>query len=110
MAETIGLEESQKWKEAAENLTLLVVSNILYLRTATTPTACTDDQFRRDHPAVVRAFGFLPANLRMDSTIMASTFNNIMNSWEWEGTSGGDYPLLGSKALQKPDEAIDGCT
>jgi hypothetical protein len=81
----------------------------LYLPTSTTPNAYTDDQYRRDHPAVVGAFGFLPPNGRIDSVIIRNTFDNIMNHWQWETTWGWDYPLLAMTAsrLNKPEQAIN---
>jgi protein-glucosylgalactosylhydroxylysine glucosidase len=104
----LGLEENKKWKDVIENLAPLAVSNTLYLPNSTTPNAYVDDQYRRDHPAVVGAYGFLPFNSRIDSVIMRNTFKEIMNHWQWETTWGWDYPLLAMTAarLNKPEQAI----
>jgi hypothetical protein len=105
----LGMAEDEKWNAIIKSLVPLAVKDNLYLPTSTTPDAYTYDQFRRDHPAVVGAFGFLPSNDRMDSVIMRNTFNNIMNHWQWETTWGWDYPLLAMTAarLNKPAQAID---
>lgn len=105
----IGMGEDKTWKDVLDHLAPLVVRNGLYLPNATTPEAYTDDQYRRDHPAVTGAYGFLPFNTRIDTTIMASTFDTIMARWQWETTWGWDYPLLAMTAarLHKPEQAIN---
>lgn len=105
----LGLEENKKWSEIIDNLAPLIVNNNLYLPNSTTPNAYVGDQYRRDHPAVVGAFGFLPSNHRIDSAVMANTFDDIMNTWQWETTWGWDYPLLAMTAarLNKPEQAIN---
>ena len=105
----LKLPEEQHWNEVIANLAPLAISNGLYLPNSTTPEAYTDDQFRRDHPAVVGVYGFLPFNSRIDTAIMKNTFDNIMNRWQWETTWGWDYPLLAMTAarLNSQDQAID---
>ena len=105
----LKLPEEQHWNEVIANLAPLAITNGLYLPNSTTPEAYTDDQYRRDHPAVVGAYGFLPFNSRIDTAIMKNTFDNIMNRWQWETTWGWDYPLLAMTAarLNSPDQAID---
>ncbi len=105
----LGMEEDKNWKTIITNLAPLPIRDDLYLPNATTPEAYTDDQYRRDHPAVVGAYGILPLNDRIDTAIMSNTFDNIMNRWEWETTWGWDYPLLAMTAarLNKPDQAIN---
>jgi len=105
----LGMEENPTWNGILQDLTPLAVKNNLYLPNATTHAAYEDDQFRRDHPAVVGAYGFLPFNHRLDTAIMSNTFTEIMNRWQWETTWGWDYPLLAMTAarLYKPEQAID---
>src|SRR5688572_10012743 len=105
----LGMSEEKNWNDILKNLTPLSVKDNLYLPNATTPEAYRDDQYRRDHPAVAGAFGFLPGNHRLDSGIMKNTFENIMNRWAWETTWGWDYPLLAMTAarLHKPDQAVN---
>jgi protein-glucosylgalactosylhydroxylysine glucosidase len=107
--ERLGLPLNEKWNNILANLVPLAVKDDLYLPTATTPDAYTDRQFRRDHPAVVGAYGFLPWNNRIDTVVMAKTFDNIMNDWQWDTTWGWDYPLLAMTAarLSRPEQAIN---
>lgn len=105
----LKMAENKKWRKILNNLAPLSIDNNFYLPNATTSNAYTDDQFRKDHPAVVGAYGFLPFNNRIDTSIMANTFGNIMNRWQWETTWGWDYPLLAMTAarLDKPDQAVN---
>jgi hypothetical protein len=104
-----GMEANNNWAAVLADLAPLVISNNFYLPNATTPNAYTDDQYRNDHPAVVGILGFLPMSHRIDTTIMANTFDEIMRHWKWETTWGWDYPLLAMTAarLNKPAQAID---
>jgi len=105
----LGLNENKIWREAIENLAPLSIANGRYLPNATTPDAYTEDLFRRDHPAVLGAYGFIPANNRMDTTIMLNTFLDIVHRWQWETTWGWDYSLMAMTAtrLNQPEQAID---
>jgi len=105
----LGMEENLKWNEIINNMAPLTINNNLYLPNATTPAAYIDDEYRKDHPAVVGAYGFLPFNDRLDTVVMANTLNEIMKRWRWETTWGWDYPLMAMTAarLNKPDEAIE---
>jgi hypothetical protein len=107
--ERLGLTLDPKWSDIIENLQSLPMRDELYLPTETHTMAYRDRTFRRDHPAVVGAFGFLPWNARIDTVVMANTFDNIMNDWQWESTWGWDYPLLAMTAtrLNKPQQAIN---
>jgi protein-glucosylgalactosylhydroxylysine glucosidase len=105
----LGLEENISWKEAIVDLAPLTIRDGRYLPNATTPSAYSDDQFRKDHPSVLGAFGFLPLNQRVDTMVMANTFDEILKKWDWESTWGWDYPLMAMTAarLHKPEKAID---
>jgi hypothetical protein len=106
----LGMEADPAWNKIIKQLAPLAKSDGgLYLPTATSPAAYTDDFFRRDHPAVLGAYGLLPFNHRIDSAVMAATFNEIMNRWQWETTWGWDYPLVAMTAarLNKPEAAVD---
>ena len=105
----LNLPEEIAWKKVADNLAPLPVSNSLYLPTATSPEAYTNDEYRRDHPCVLGAYGFLPYNSRIDTVVMGNTLKNILGNWNWESTWGWDYPLIAMSAarLNKPDDAVN---
>ena len=107
--ERLGLTLDPKWSDIIQNLQPLPTRDNLYLPTETHREAYRNRSFRRDHPAVTGAYGFLPWNERIDTMIMANTFDNIMNEWQWETTWGWDYPLLAMTAtrLNKPQQAIN---
>lgn len=105
----LDLPPNDEWKEIIDHLAPLPLANDLYLPNATTPNAYSDDQFRRDHPSVLAAFGMLPADDRVDRKVMQNTFDNIMNNWQWETTWGWDYPMMAMTAarLNQPAKAVD---
>jgi hypothetical protein len=105
----LGLQKNKDWENVLKLLAPLSVSEGLYLPNVTTPTAYTDDQYRKDHPAVLGAYGFLPLNERIDTTIMGNTLKEITAHWNWESTWGWDYPLIAMTAarLNKPEMAVN---
>ena len=105
----LGMTLDPKWNDVMQNLQPLPIQDGLYLPTQTHTEAYNDKEFRRDHPAVVAAYGFLPWNARLDTVVMSNTFDNIMNDWEWSTTWGWDYPLLAMTAarLNKPEQSIN---
>ena len=105
----LDMPDNEEWKAIIDNLAPLPVAGGLYLPNATTPAAYTDDQYRRDHPSVLAAFGVLPSDERIDKKVMLNTLDNIMNKWQWESTWGWDYPMIAMTAarLGQPEKAID---
>ncbi|WP_162053407.1 hypothetical protein [Pontibacter pamirensis] len=105
----LGLPENEKWQDVIDKLAPLAVKDGLYLPSATHPQAYTDDLYRRDHPVVVGAYGFLPLSQKIDTAIMQNTFNEILNNWQWETTWGWDYPMMAMSAarLNMPEKAVD---
>jgi hypothetical protein len=105
----LGLSENEQWTDIMQHLAPLAVRDGLYLPNATTPEAYAGDEYRRDHPAVLGALGFLPANPRIDTAMMHRTMNDIVKHWQWPTTWGWDYPLVAMTAarLGDPDQAVD---
>src|SRR5690606_11841881 len=104
-----GLEPDPSWQDVIEKLAPLPQHNGYYLSAAGAVEAYTDDADRRDHPVVTGAYGVLPLTEKIDTAIMAKTFDEIINRWNWETTWGWDYPMLAMCAarLGKPDKAVD---
>jgi hypothetical protein len=107
----LGMDEDARWNDVIHKLAPLSMATAenLYLPNASTPLAYEDDQYRRDHPAVVGAYGLLPFNSRIDTLVMANTFRNILDHWQWDTTWGWDYPLLAMTAarLNQPNAAVE---
>lgn len=104
-----GMARNERWQAVIDDLAPLPIRDGLYLPTATAPGAYLDDSFRRDHPSVLAAIGFIPANGRLDTAAMHRTLDNIMQKWNWESTWGWDYPMIAMTAtrLHQPEKAID---
>jgi protein-glucosylgalactosylhydroxylysine glucosidase len=104
-----GLDKNPFWEEVLNNIAPLPVNERYYLPVANSPNAYTDDQYRRDHPAVLGAFGFLPGSSRIDPAMMRNTLKEILAQWDWESTWGWDFPLMAMTAtrLHQPRLAIE---
>jgi hypothetical protein len=105
----LGLSRNPKWDQASRGLAPLPVNNGLYLPNATTPLAYNDYRYRKDHPSVLGALGFLPADHRIDSAVMRNTLREILREWDWASTWGWDYPMVAMTAtrLHQPEDAIN---
>jgi hypothetical protein len=105
----LNMQPDEQWQKVIDNIAPLPQSNGMYLPVATAPDAYTNDEFRRDHPSVLAALGFLPVNDRLDTAVMRRTLNEILHKWDWSSTWGWDYPMIAMTAtrLYEPDKAID---
>ncbi|MFD3003567.1 hypothetical protein ACFS7Z_24635 [Pontibacter toksunensis] len=105
----LGLPTDEKWQAVIDKLAPLAVKDGLYLPSATHPQAYQEDFYRRDHPVVVGAYGFLPLSEKIDTAIMRNTYNEILNKWQWDTTWGWDYPMMAMSAarLGAPEKAVD---
>lgn len=105
----LGLKKDRYWQDIVDNLASLALDSGRYLPTRTATNAWRDDIYRRDHPAVLGACGFLPCGPRVDTAAMARTFDEVIRCWHWETTWGWDYPLMAMTAarLKRPTQAID---
>ena len=104
-----GLQPDPGWQDVIDKLAPMPQDNGYYLPAAGVLDAYTDDAYRKDHPVVTGAYGVLPMSEQIDTAVMADTFEEIMNHWNWETTWGWDYPMLAMCAtrLGKPERAID---
>ncbi len=105
----LGLPADEEWQEVIDNLAPLPVKEGLYLPDAASPEAYTDDEYRRDHPVVLGAYGLLPSAHLIDKEIMTATYNEIASHWNWPTTWGWDYPMMAMAAarLGMPEKAVD---
>ena len=105
----LGLAPDTAWQRVERALSDLPQHDGLYFPTESATDAYTNKNYRTDHPAVLAAFGFLPATKGLDTAIMHHTFDWVWDNWNWEGTWGWDFPLTAMTAtrLGLPDKAID---
>lgn len=107
--ERLGMERHEEWQAVLDQLAPLPLKDSLYLPNANAEDAYTVDEYRRDHPIVMGAYGMLPGDGMVEPELMAHTFDTIFEEWNWETTWGWDYPMMAMSAarLDKPDKAID---
>ena len=105
----LGLPRNKQWDDVLTKLSPLPVQDGLYLAAESAPDSYTFPAYMTDHPAVLGAYGFLPASSELDVPTMQRTFDKIMNVWNWEETWGWDYPLVAMTAarLGKPKDVVD---
>ncbi len=106
--ERLGLERNPKWDEILDHLSPLPMHEGLYQNAETALDTFSEPANRRDHPALLGAFGMIP-NPDVDRTAMKKTLQAVMQSWNWESTWGWDFPLMAMTAARvgEPDLAMD---
>lgn len=107
--ERLGLPRQEKWQQVLNHLAALPVKDSLYLPTAHSLEAYAKEEYQRDHPVVLGAYGMLPGKGMVDTALMKHTFETILEQWQWKTTWGWDYPMMAMAAarLGKPEEAIN---
>jgi protein-glucosylgalactosylhydroxylysine glucosidase len=106
--ERMKLPRDASWDAVLRTLPGPAVGNGRYLFAGNVPDSYENTRWRRDHPAVVGAFGFLPGD-GVDREIMRKTFDWIWQNWTWPDTWGWDYPLMAMTAARLGDgrRAVD---
>jgi len=106
--ERLGLEREPKWDAILKGLSSPALAESKYLFAESAPESYLEPRWRRDHPAVVAAFGVLPGP-GIEPETMRRSFDWILANWNWPETWGWDYPMMAMTAarLGKPREAVD---
>jgi hypothetical protein len=106
--ERLGLPREPHWDRVLERLSPPPVADGRYLFAESVPDSYTNRRWRRDHPAVLGAFGMLPGPGIHQAT-MRRTADWVWENWNWTDTWGWDYPLVAMNAarLGLPERAID---
>jgi protein-glucosylgalactosylhydroxylysine glucosidase len=104
----LGQERSPKWDEVLDRLSSLPMHDGLYQNAETALDTFSDPANRRDHPALLGAYGMLP-NETVNRPAMKKTLQAVLKSWNWESTWGWDFPLMAMTAARvgAPDLAVD---
>jgi len=68
----------------------------------------TFENFNRDHPSMLGAYGLIPG-MRMDAKAVEDTVSKVLDCWEFETMWGWDFALMAMTAVRlgKPELAMD---
>jgi hypothetical protein len=106
--ERLGLARDAEWDEVFAGLSPLPIAEGTYQNAETEKNTFNDSSRRKDHPALLGAFGMI-ANPDIDKPAMELTLEKVIQSWNWESAWGWDFPLAAMTAARvgRPDLAID---
>ncbi len=107
--ERLGLQKNEDWQKVIDGLPGFAQKDGLYLAAESAPDSYQNEHYYSDHPMVLGTFGMLPGTMKMDTAVMAATFDHIEKIWNWPRTWGWDYPMAAMCAtrLGKPEKAVD---
>lgn len=86
----IGQEE-KRWKEVSDTMADLSLYNNLYM--AHEKCNNTFEEFNRDHPSMLGAFGFIPGE-RVNPNNMQLTLEKVLECWDFNSMWGWDFALM----------------
>jgi len=92
-----GQSPVKEWVEVIRKLSPLPVKDGVYLAHENCPQTYTERN--RDHPSMLGALGFLPAD-SADVDTMRRTLQKTLKEWQWNETWGWDYPLTALTAAR----------
>ena len=102
--------QNTAWQRMVGKLSKLAANKDgLYLAAESAKDTYTDIRFTSDHPALLGAYGIMPATPQVDARIMRNTLLWIWDNWNWNKTWGWDYPMVAMTAarLHEPQKAVD---
>ncbi len=101
----LGRTPDYLWKDVAENMAEMTVSDNVYL--AHEKCMSTFTEFNRDHPSML-TYGLLNGD-RINKKIMKNTLNKVLECWDLRTMWGWDFAVMAMTAvrLEEPDLAID---
>jgi len=94
-SERLGLEPNPDWVKVLKELSPLFSRDGLYLPAESVPLAYQEVTHMHDHPAVLGAFGVLPACPLYNIDLMENTFDFVWENWHWDDTVGMGFPING---------------
>jgi len=105
--ERLGLPRNERWDHVLRFLAPLPQKNGLYQNAENAMNTFEDAAQRRDHPALLGAFGMLPGD-SADVDRMRRTVERVLQSWDWQSSWGWDYALIAMTAARtgRPDLAL----
>ena len=103
-----GLAPDPVWADVIRKLAPLPQLNGVYLASESTPDCYVTPRYMTDHPAVLGAYGMLPAVHGLDTAVMGRTLDLVKRVWDWDETWGWDYPMMAMTAarLGRGEDAV----
>jgi protein-glucosylgalactosylhydroxylysine glucosidase len=103
-----GLPPNTEWADVIKRLAPLPVKDGVYLASESTPDCYVTPRYMTDHPAVLGAYGMLPAVHGLDTAVMGRTLDLVKRVWDWDETWGWDYPMMAMTAarLGRGEDAV----
>ncbi|MCL2222144.1 MAG: glycoside hydrolase family 65 [Oscillospiraceae bacterium] len=101
-----NIQPPDKWAAVYANVAEPPSKDGLYLAHENCPD--TFENFNRDHPSMLGAYGFIPGE-RIDKNAMRKTLKKVIDCWELETMWGWDFAMMAMTAtrLGLPDLAIE---
>lgn len=105
-AKRLGRECNPMWETVGENMAELPQDKGLYLAHENCPD--TFENFNKDHPSMLMAYGLIPSD-RIDEGVMRATLHKIVECWNYPSLWGWDFAVMAMTAvrLHEPELAID---
>lgn len=102
----LNKKQCDLWKKVASNMAKCPIHNNLYI--AHDNCKDTFENFNRDHPSMLGAYGLINSN-RINTDIMKNTLNKVLESWEYPTLWGWDFAMMSMTAVRlgDPETAID---
>lgn len=104
-AERLGQKADPVWVQVSDKMADLPADGSVYLAHENCPD--TFEQYNRDHPSMLCAFGLLRGE-RADRRIMERTLKKVTDCWNFESMWGWDFAVMAMTAarLSDPDTAF----
>lgn len=105
----LGFKQNPIWQHLIDHLSLLPISDSLYLFTENATDSYSNPLYLTDHPIVLAIAGFLPLSNSIDKKVLENTFDKIDEVWQWETCWGWDFPMAAMCAtvLGRHQKAIE---
>lgn len=90
-------EKVEAWKEVAEKMAKLPMTDGLYSSHEACPTTYKD--FNKDHPSMLGAFGLINVE-GIDKTVMKKTLEKVLECWDFNSMWGWDFAMMAMTAAR----------
>ena len=91
------------WSHVSQNLAPLPQDNDTYIIYEGLEDMWVNSSTVQDHPALIGAYGLLPATPGLNETIMRNTAERVWNTWNFTDCWGWDFPMLSMNAARLGD-------